>query len=574
MARNSKGSSPSSARAARHTHTQSFSEYKRSKASIAKEERKASQISLDRQLEYPLYILGALLVCHALSGTSSLSLAHLSAHIPYSIQKLFPTWARRLPNLAPFASDVPNASHDSKASLTGSWQNLVVGQAGPFRSDAAGFGHPLSALHNFTRACLGLSYALPVADGGNKNPIHTAAQAAGLSYPTPAPDPEPWAWLIGQPETLYAKGMKDALYVCTWILLWTALRAAVIRHALVPLGCKYTARPDFSQDEEQRPGSKRLRKIKQWEKNVMRFAEQSWAVIFYVVYWSLGLHIAYHSPYWFNTAGFWAGHPHTELEGIVKFYYLTQCGFWFHQLIVINVEARRKDHWQMFSHHIITILLIVGSYATHFTRVGNAVLCLMDPSDILLSVAKCLRYVGLQTLCDAAFGAFMLSWMVTRHALYLCLVWACLTVGVPMARYEIARNQTLDQIKSISHSIEYPPIKIESYIQDALPSSFVLTTLLCALQVLLLLWFAMIVRVAYKVITGSGATDTRSDEELSEEDENEIARVEKLERQNISIDENTSAALSSSISSEKVGSGSKSKSRRPSSRRKTKSSGQ
>lgn len=41
----------------------------------------------------------------------------------------------------------------------------------------------------------------------------------------------------------------------------------------------------------------------------------------------------------------------------------------------------------MFSHHIITILLLVGSYSCHFTPIGNVILILMDPCDILLSVS-------------------------------------------------------------------------------------------------------------------------------------------------------------------------------------------
>jgi acyl-CoA-dependent ceramide synthase len=51
------------------------------------------------------------------------------------------------------------------------------------------------------------------------------------------------------------------------------------------------------------------------------------------------------------------------------------------------VEERRKDHWQMFSHHITTILLLVGSYSYHLTPVGNVILILMEPSDIVFSVS-------------------------------------------------------------------------------------------------------------------------------------------------------------------------------------------
>ena len=53
---------------------------------------------------------------------------------------------------------------------------------------------------------------------------------------------------------------------------------------------------------------------------------------------------------------------------------------------MVNIEKRRKDHVQMSVHHVITIALIVGSYACNLTRAGNVVLCLMDLSDIFLAV--------------------------------------------------------------------------------------------------------------------------------------------------------------------------------------------
>lgn len=300
----------------------------------------------------------------------------------------------------------------------------------------------------------------------------------------------------------------------TWILIWTALRAACIRYVLVPLGARWVARTRFSSHTH------RLRQTKVWERNITRFAERSWSVLFYTFSWSLGLLIAYHSPYWFDTNGLWKDHPHVEVDGIAKFYYLIQCAFWFHQLLVINVEARRKDHWQMFSHHIITIFLIVGSYGTHFTRVGNVILCLMDPSDILLDLAKCLRYVGLQTLCDATFGLFMLTWITTRHVLFSVVIWACLKI-VPTSGYERARRPT-----AIASIAPKPPTTLAEYLANTQISQLILCTLLVALQFLLLLWFAMIVRVAYRVVTGAGAQDTRSDEELSDEDEQELSLVE------------------------------------------------
>jgi acyl-CoA-dependent ceramide synthase len=51
--------------------------------------------------------------------------------------------------------------------------------------------------------------------------------------------------------------------------------------------------------------------------------------------------------------------------------------------------------------------------------------------------------------------------------------------------------------------------------------------MLAALQVVLLVWFIMIVRVAYKVVTGKGAEDVRSDDEDEDEEEETIVHEEK-----------------------------------------------
>lgn len=97
-------------------------------------------------------------------------------------------------------------------------------------------------------------------------------------------------------------------------------------------------------------------------------------------------YLYYTSPAWLNLKNLWAFWPNRELGALHKFYILTQLGFWFQQVFVINIEERRKDHWQMLSHHFITIALIVGSYRYHHNAVGNLILVLFDVGDILLSV--------------------------------------------------------------------------------------------------------------------------------------------------------------------------------------------
>lgn len=78
------------------------------------------------------------------------------------------------------------------------------------------------------------------------------------------------------------------------------------------------------------------------------------------------------------------------MSAMMKAYNLIQLAFWLHQIIVINIEQRRNDHYQMLTHHIITVTLIYSSYCYNHTRVGNLILVLMDIVDIFLPVSSVL----------------------------------------------------------------------------------------------------------------------------------------------------------------------------------------
>ena len=94
------------------------------------------------------------------------------------------------------------------------------------------------------------------------------------------------------------------------------------------------------------------------------------------------------SPYYLNLRELWTAWPDRELDWLMKFYILAQWSFWLQQIIVINIEERRKDHWQMLSHHFITCTLLSSCYGYHHTRVGHLILILMDVVDIFLPVSN------------------------------------------------------------------------------------------------------------------------------------------------------------------------------------------
>ncbi|RMZ91221.1 hypothetical protein DV736_g1516, partial [Chaetothyriales sp. CBS 134916] len=300
----------------------------------------------------------------------------------------------------------------------------------------------------------------------------------------------------------FALGWDDIFFVFYWIIVFTGARCAVMDYFLSPLAATLGI-------------SKQKAKV--------RFAEQAWIVLYSGSSCCVGLYIYSHSDYFLNLRALWWNWPTRELDGLVKWYYLVQFAFWLQQIVVVNIEERRKDYVQMFTHHIITCALIFGSYGYHQTKVGNLILVLMDFVDVQLSFAKLLKYMGFQVLCDVAFGAFMVGWFALRHVAYMCICWS-VYVHIPE---EITYgcysggdgnlqgpSETPDDWEHLTLPFRDP----EGLIcwNDNIKWSFL--TMLLALQVVLLIWFGMIIRVAYKVITGIGADDVRSDDEDEDTD--------------------------------------------------------
>lgn len=221
-----------------------------------------------------------------------------------------------------------------------------------------------------------------------------------------------------------------------------------------------------------------------------------------------------------------------------------QFAFWVQQILVVNIEKRRKDYAQMFTHHIITCTLMFASYSYHQTKVGNLILCFMDGVDILLAVslpikkptassiitnghsklAKVLKYMQFQLACDIAFGVFMVVWFMARHVLYLLVCYSVYRHIPEETTYGCFWGSASDL-----HGPIDPPDLFNHLLQpfrdpeglvcwnDRIKWMFLSTLLI--LQIILLIWFGMIVKVARKVLRGGEADDVRSDGEDAEEDE-------------------------------------------------------
>ncbi|CAF3563939.1 unnamed protein product [Fusarium graminearum] len=310
-------------------------------------------------------------------------------------------------------------------------------------------------------------------------------------------------------ETLeYGVGFGDNYLVLVLILLLTGLRDGTMRFILGPIASVWGLSRNKS----------------------MRFKEQAWLFIYYSTCCSVGTYIYATSPYWLDLKAMWTNWPNREVSGLMKSYMLAQLAFWLQQMIVVNIEKRRKDYWQMVSHHIVTIALVYSSYRYGLTRVGNVVLILMDLNDLIFSVAKCLKYMGLQTLCDIMFGIFVVSWVLCRHVAFVMVCWSVYahSLAIAGATCYTGSGDTILGPGPVPQDEGYfymlQPLVYDSgrICYDYTIKSLFLAGLLF-LEGLMVFWLVMIIKLVVRVLRGGNAEDTRSDGEEEEHEEHEIA---------------------------------------------------
>lgn len=276
---------------------------------------------------------------------------------------------------------------------------------------------------------------------------------------------------------VYDISFDDVYYVAHWAVALTFLRAVLMQWVFSPVARCANMTTAASRT---------------------RFAEQSWLVTYYTFSFVAGIYLYVHSPYYLNLDHLYLHWPNHNMTAGFKTYYLVSMAFWFQQIFVLHVEKRRKDHYQMLSHHIITCCLMVGSYYYYYFRIGHIILMIMDSVDIVFAMAKILRYLGFTTACDAMFFCFLVLWVVLRHGLYNYLyyhAWTKSTLLMPEGRC-------------------MPGVVQRRCWNDTVIDAFL--GLLGGLQLITIVWMYLIAKVAYRVVTGQGAEDVRSDESDAE----------------------------------------------------------
>lgn len=227
---------------------------------------------------------------------------------------------------------------------------------------------------------------------------------------------------------------------------------------------------------------------------VQKFSESLWRFFFYLSIWIYGFCVLYNKTWLWDTNECWNNYPRHQLTDDIYWYYVIELAFYLSLLVSQFFDVKRKDFWQMFLHHVLTISLMLFSLSFNFHRIGTLILLLHDCSDFWLEIAKVGQYAKMKRFCDTCFCIFTITWFCTRITTFPLKI-------IYSTTYELTA------------------------VLPAWPAFLIMNSFLYVLQVLHLIWFYMICKIAYKALTvGEVEKDDRSESDYEENEEKEIKK--------------------------------------------------
>ena len=119
----------------------------------------------------------------------------------------------------------------------------------------------------------------------------------------------------------------------------------------------------------------------------------------------------------YNGSNIFSDSPHPPT---LKLLYITQTAIWLYTLYTHTRESYpNKDYIQMYIHHVITLLLIMGSYYQGLFKIGVMVMFYHDFSDIFVDLLKLFNKIKIgYFLVEISFVLMVIVWIYDRLILY------------------------------------------------------------------------------------------------------------------------------------------------------------
>jgi hypothetical protein len=173
---------------------------------------------------------------------------------------------------------------------------------------------------------------------------------------------------------------------------------------------------------------------------IVKFGEYVFRLLFHCLISIAGIIYFWDKEWWSagGTKSLWLEYPRQPISPGMTWYYLLQSAYNIDAMLsllelsfVLKLDGRGKtwqfpgirvawsptlrgDFREMFVHHIVTNLLIIGSSFFRLTRVGSMVFLVHDISDVPVDLSKLANFLKWKKTTSVCFFTMCCLWMITR----------------------------------------------------------------------------------------------------------------------------------------------------------------
>jgi hypothetical protein len=220
-----------------------------------------------------------------------------------------------------------------------------------------------------------------------------------------------------------------------------------------------------------------------------KFRDGCWKLFIHLFTVCYGMWALVGTDHFYDTRHFWIGYTDTHpLTPAIYWYYMIELGYYFTELLTHFISVQRKDFWQLFIHHVITLALVTCSYYHDFYRIGTVIMFYHDVMDPFLEVAKLAKQLVWTKFSHVMFCVLTLSYTYTRLYLMPVHVWHSMLVEGP-------------EIVGWDHSAE------------ARGMYYACNSMVAVLMALNVMWGWYLYAAIFRLFKGKQLADTRSDDE-------------------------------------------------------------
>ena len=158
----------------------------------------------------------------------------------------------------------------------------------------------------------------------------------------------------------------------------------------------------------------RKRRIMDKPSQLKKFCETSWKALFQTSMLAFGTIILWNKDWFWEVRYCWHGAPNHLISADIWLYYVLELAYFTGLMLTQSIDAKTSDFWELFIHHIATIILINFSYACNMFRFGSLVMWIHGFSDVILDNGKIINHLGWHKMANLLFALLALTFHVTR----------------------------------------------------------------------------------------------------------------------------------------------------------------